>query len=116
MINPPLGEYKLTDFQLNALETWGDDGPLPPELCCGLGISGEAGEVADLIKKEYYHSHPRNREKMLEELGDTLFYLSVTAWYYGYSLEEVARANNAKLSARYPNGFESERSINRNER
>lgn len=113
-IQSKIGEYKLIDYQLNALETWGEDtGWLPPELCCGLGISGEAGEVSDLIKKEYYHGHPRNPEKVLEELGDTLYYLSVAAWYYGYTLEEVARANNEKLSKRYPNGFESERSINR---
>lgn len=115
-IESKLGEYRLTDYQLNALETWGDDGPLPPELCCGLGIAGEAGEVADLIKKEYFHGHPRNHEKVLEELGDTLFYLSTCAWYYGFSLEEVARANNEKLAKRYPNGFEVERSLNRSER
>ena len=113
MIESKIGEYKLTDFQLNALETWGGDGPLPPELCCGLGVAGEAGEVADLVKKEYYHGHPRNYAKMLEELGDTLFYVAVTAHYYGFTLEDVARANNEKLQARYPNGFESERSINR---
>lgn len=106
----------LNDYQRNAFKTWGDDGSLPAELCCGLGLSGEAGEVADLIKKEYYHSHPRNPEKVKEELGDTLFYLSVTAGYYGFTLEEIAVANNQKLAARYPNGFESERSINRNER
>ena len=114
MIRPPIGEYKLIDYQINALETW--SGGNGQELAAGLGIAGEAGEVADLVKKEYFHGHPRDPDKMLKELGDVLYYLSVQAWFYGYTLEEVARANNEKLAARYPNGFETERSLNRSER
>ncbi len=110
-------EVKMNEFQSNARSTWGGDGsPYPQELCCALGVAGEAGEVADLVKKEYFHDHPRNPLKVLEELGDTLFYIAMTAYYYGFTLEEVALENNRKLAARYPNGFESERSINRNER
>lgn len=103
----------LNEFQDNAATTWGENGPLPGELACGLGIAGEAGEVADLIKKEYFHQHTRNHMKVLEELGDTLFYLAMTAKYYGWTLEEVAVHNNVKLLKRYPLGFDPERSINR---
>lgn len=103
----------FSEFQLNAFKTWGEPGALPQELVCGLGIAGEAGEVADLIKKEYFHDHDRNPEKIKEELGDVLFYVAICAWLYGFTLDEVAQANTDKLAARYPNGFESERSKNR---
>lgn len=103
------------EFQTECLRTWGGD-PQNNELVCGLGIAGEAGEVADLIKKEYFHGHPRDPEKMKEELGDVLHYLAMCAWSYDWTLEEVAQANIDKLAKRYPNGFEVERSINRSER
>lgn len=72
-----------------------------PEFCAALGIAGEAGEVADLIKKERCHGAPRDSQKMLKELGDVLWYLSVVAAQYGFTLEQVKDANIAKLRARY---------------
>ena len=79
----------------------------------GLGIAGEAGEVADYIKKVLGHGHIFNREKLAKEIGDCLWYCAVLANQIGYSLNEVAQMNADKLQARYPNGFESSRSINR---
>lgn len=84
-----------------------------------LGLCGEAGEVAELAlnlcaaaartgelyKKEKYHGVPALRDKSLKEMGDTLFYLTALADEMGYTLQEVAAANEAKLRARYPNGF-----------
>lgn len=105
---------QMLEFQLQALKTWG--GGNGQEIACGLGITGEAGEVADLIKKEYFHQHPRNPEKIKDELGDVLYYLAMCASLYEWTLDEVAQHNMNKLAARYPNGFESERSINRSER
>lgn len=79
----------------------------------GLGIMGEAGEVGDLIKKEVFHGHEEDREKVKKELGDVLHYLSGLADMYGWSLEEVASANIEKLMKRYPNGFSEEDSKQR---
>lgn len=78
-----------------------------------MGLSGEAGEVTDLIKKELFHGHKEEPEKVLKELGDVLHYLSGLATMYGYTLDEVARTNIKKLSERYADGFSKEASINR---
>lgn len=70
-----------------------------------LGLTGEAGEVAELIKKDRFHGKPHTREQMCSELGDVLWYLNQMAYAYGLTLGEIADANIAKLEARYPDGF-----------
>lgn len=83
-------------------------------LCMGaMGITGEAGEVSDYIKKVLFHSHELNEVKLAEELGDVLWYLTYLSSIIGYDLEEIAEINKKKLRKRYPKGFESQRSINR---
>lgn len=79
----------------------------------GLGIAGEAGEVADQIKKYLHQGHPLDREKLFEELGDVAWYVALGATVLGVSLESVLEGNVAKLMKRYPQGFEAERSVNR---
>lgn len=81
----------------------------------GLGIAGEAGEVADLIKKYVFHGHDIDREDIKKELGDVLWYLSNIAETANISLEEIAIANIEKLKRRYPEGFNKEASVNRSE-
>jgi NTP pyrophosphatase (non-canonical NTP hydrolase) len=76
-------------------------------------LSMKAGAIADIVKKEIGHGHSEDRDKMLKELGDELWYVACLADKYGFSLSEVATANIDKLKARYPSGFDSERSINR---
>ena len=76
----------------------------------GLGIAGEAGEVADYIKKVIHHEHPMDRDKLKKELGDVLWYISFICSTTGIPLEDVATANVAKNLERYPNGFSSEAS------
>lgn len=78
-----------------------------------LGVAGEAGEVADYIKKFVGHGHALDRDKLANELGDVLWYVAVLADEIGYDLGTVAFKNIEKLKARYPSGFSSERSINR---
>jgi NTP pyrophosphatase (non-canonical NTP hydrolase) len=81
----------------------------------GLGLGGEAGECADLVKKHVFHGHDLDREKVVKELGDVMWYVAVMASECGIPLEEVAEKNIAKLKARYPDGFSSEASRNRKE-
>jgi len=81
----------------------------------GLGIAGEAGEVADMIKKWFGHDHPLDDAKLVKELGDVLWYVSTIAKVRGINLETVARLNIEKLRRRYPEGFTTERSLNREE-
>lgn len=99
----------LNQYQVEALRTIGSS-DLP---ILALGVAGEAGEIADIVKKELGHGHPRDAEKMAKEIGDVLWYLAALADEYGYSLAAIATMNIAKLKARYPQGFTVEGSINR---
>jgi NTP pyrophosphatase (non-canonical NTP hydrolase) len=74
-------------------------------LIWGLGLAGEAGEVADLLKKTHGHGKPYDADKMLKELGDVLWYLANLADAHGFTLSQVAQTNVDKLRARHPNGF-----------
>lgn len=80
-----------------------------------MGLSGEAGEVTDYIKKVVFHSHDLSKEKIAEELGDVLWYVTYTASLLGYSLEDIALKNIEKVHKRYPEGWDPERSKNREE-
>jgi NTP pyrophosphatase (non-canonical NTP hydrolase) len=81
-----------------------------------LGLNGEAGEVADMLKKGMFHGHEMNRHEIAKELGDVLWYVSLLAHLLDFSLDEIATMNVQKLMARYPNGFDKERSVNRDKR
>lgn len=78
-----------------------------------LGLCGEAGELAELVKKNVHHEHDVERDKMVKEIGDVLHYLAGVATYYDITLEEAATMNLIKLQERYPKGFSPEDSIKR---
>lgn len=78
-----------------------------------LGLAGEAGEVADLVKKGVFHQHGLDRERLIKELGDVLWYTAALATKLGVSLSEVMERNIAKLAARYPDGYSPEASRKR---
>ncbi len=80
-----------------------------------LGLAGEAGEVCDVLKKYLYQGHELDRAKMALELGDVLWYVVETAAGLDLTLEDIARMNIEKLKRRYPEGFDAERSVNRDE-
>jgi len=75
-----------------------------------LGLAGEAGEVADLVKKGIFHQQGLDHAKLKKELGDVLWYLSALCDNLGYTLAEVMQTNITKLEARYPDGFSPDRS------
>lgn len=80
-----------------------------------LGLCGEAGECADLVKKCVFQGKVLDKEHLAKELGDVAWYLAVSAESLGYDLETVLRRNIEKLEARYPNGFEVQKSEHRAE-
>ena len=78
-----------------------------------LGLCGESGELADLIKKTNYQGHKMDIEHVAKELGDICWYIAETATAIGYDLETIMKMNIDKLRKRYPEGFDTERSQNR---
>lgn len=83
----------------------------------GLGLAGEAGECADLIKKHLCHGHALDVDKLSNEIGDVLWYAAFAANLLGKNLSTIAAENIKKLNARYPDGaFSTEASINRKDK
>lgn len=78
-----------------------------------MGLNGESGEAMDILKKALFQGHKLDREHLARELGDVAWYLVLAADSIGYSLEDVCRMNIEKLQGRYPDGFDSEKSIHR---
>ena len=80
-----------------------------------MGLCGESGEAIDLVKKHLHQGHELDREKLIKELGDIAWYLAEAAYALDTPLDTVLEQNIAKLKARYPEGFETEKSMNRQE-
>lgn len=78
-----------------------------------LGATGEAGEIADHIKKVVYHGHELDIDYVVKECGDVLWYISDILNRLDVKLSRSAGVNIAKLKARYPEGFDEQKSINR---
>lgn len=72
---------------------------------CALGIVGEAGEVAELVKKQFAYGKDFSHTEMDGELGDVLFYLVAMMQQCGTSMEAIMQKNVAKLQQRYPKGY-----------
>lgn len=104
----------LNEYQELAMRTAGPSANDADSLILSaLGLCGESGEFADAIKKNRYHGHPIPIAKLVEELGDILWYVSRATAAMGFDMEWIATRNINKLKARYPEGFSSERSIDR---
>ena len=108
---------KINEYQELALRTHNENlGQVQAFANYALGLNGEAGEVADHIKKGIFHGHEMNRHELAKELGDCLWYVANLANLAGFSLEQIATMNIDKLMKRYPNGFDKERSVNRDDK
>ena len=81
-----------------------------------MGLCGESGEAIDIVKKWLAQGHELDKEKLAKELGDIAWYLAETATALDLKLEDIFETNIEKLKKRYPEGFDSQRSIHREER
>lgn len=110
-------EKKKTSFQEYqklALRTMSKPAKENPLLNAALGLSGETGEVADLIKKSMFQGHELDKEHLKEELGDVLWYLAEACEGLNTTLEDIALMNIQKLEKRFPDhSFDKEKSIHR---
>ena len=106
-----------TPFIDRLMELREEDFPTERLLTAAVGMSAEAGEFTEIIKKIIFQGKPVNQENLFHlkrELGDIMWYVSQACLGLDISLEEVIQMNFEKLSARYPEGaFSIERSENR---
>lgn len=108
--------FEPKNYQVLAMRTATDDVLMSQYRClenAALGLCGESGEFADIIKKVHFQGHELNEEHLAKELGDILWYIALACEGMGWSLEYIMKLNIDKLSERYPVKFDSERSIHR---
>ncbi len=80
-----------------------------------MGLCGESGEAIDIVKKHLHQGHDLDKEKLIKELGDIAWYLAEAAYALDTDLDAVFEGNIEKLKSRYPEGFDTEKSIHRDE-
>ena len=80
-----------------------------------MGLCGEAGEAIDIVKKHLAQGHELDKEHLAKELGDIAWYLAEAAQALDTDLDAIFEGNIAKLKARYPEGFDTQRSVCREE-
>ena len=103
---------KINEYQELAMTT------LNPELSkrdvlinSVMGLCGESGEAIDIVKKWMAQGHELDKEHLAKELGDVAWYLAEAATALDISLEDIFQANIDKLKMRYPDGFETKKSL-----
>lgn len=108
----------LKEYIKNANKTIQKDTPIEKRLMQGsIGMTGESAEVMDLVKKVVFQGHEMTEEKhdkIIEEIGDVMWYANLLIQTLDTRWEEVLKKNNDKLLKRYPKGeFNSKDSIER---
>ena len=103
----------FNDYQKLAMRTARDTAPDRLLLNGVMGLCGEAGECIDIVKKHLFQGHELDKEKLIDEASDCLWYIASLAESLGITMESIAIHNVEKLKKRYPSGFSAEDSINR---
>ncbi len=106
----------INEYQKLAMTTLNPDLDKKDVLINGvMGLCGESGEVIDIVKKHLAQGHELDKEKIIKELGDVAWYMAEIATVLDVELEDVFVQNIEKLKRRYPEGFSTEKSVNRTE-
>lgn len=101
------------EYQREAARTIGEDlMPFEVESHALHGMSAEIGEIHSLYQK-VYQGHEMDTEHLKKEMGDLLWFIAEHCTANDWSLSEIAQMNIDKLKARYPDGFDAQRSLNR---
>ena len=104
----------VNEYQKLVMKTLNPDLDKKDVLINGvMGLCGESGEAIDIVKKWLAQGHELDKEHLAKELGDIAWYLAETATALVLSLSDIFEANIEKLKKRYPEGFDSEKSVNR---
>lgn len=113
--NDGLATSRLLDFMGDKTDDcWNDE-----EISTGgvlnasLGLSGEVGELNDMIKKWIFHEKELDTTHIKKEIGDICWYIAMMCESFGFDMDEVLQMNIEKLKARYPEGFSTVLANNR---
>ncbi|WP_372654288.1 nucleoside triphosphate pyrophosphohydrolase family protein [Halobacteriovorax sp.] len=82
-------------------------------LHAGIGLSTEAGEFLDALKKHIFYGKELDRVNLAEEMGDLFWYLAIVSDELGVEMSDVMERNIEKLKARYGEKFSEEKAENR---
>ena len=104
----------LNEYQQLAARTISSENPLIMEYHALHGMVAELGELHGIYQKAF-QGHNDSEEHTVKELGDILWMLAEYATAHGWTLENIAQQNIEKLKARYPDGFDPQRSLHREE-
>lgn len=105
----------VKEYQVLATRTMSNDLDTQSTILHALhGMAGEVGEIHSIYQKEY-QGHPINEDELIKEVGDLLWFIAEFCSVQQISLEHVMRENIEKLKKRYPEGFDTKRSIHREE-
>lgn len=106
---------RINEYQELARRTQREDLKPAERLQHALyGLASEVGEIHAIYQKKY-QGHAVRTEKVIDEVGDLLWFAGELCDCLGVKMEYVCEANIAKLRKRYPQGFDAERSMNRDE-
>ena len=97
---------KTSDFVNDGIDVGG-------VLNACLGLSGEVGELNDMVKKVIFHEKELDEIHLMKELGDVMWYVAMFCSSMGWNLDEILQMNIEKLKNRYPEGFDVNRANNR---
>lgn len=78
-----------------------------------IGITTEAGELLDAVKKYIFYGRELDVVNIKEEIGDLMYYSALLADEFGFNLNLILQNNIEKLRARYPEKFTEDSAINR---
>ena len=101
----------INEYQVLAMTTLNPELSKKDVLINGvMGLCGEAGEAIDIVKKHLHQGHALDKAALAKELGDIAWYLAEAATALDMPLGDILQGNIDKLKARYPEGFEADRS------
>ena len=95
----------LDDYQSQAMRTAAPASKNMHRIHAALGLTGEAGEFADSVKKATIYRQPLDVNNLREEIGDILWYCALAAHSIDANLAAIAAENIAKLARRYPEHY-----------
>ena len=105
---------EVTDSDLKHYEISGERlKELAKVMHYGIGLSTEANEILDALKKHFQYGKPLDTVNIKEEISDCLWFISGLLRHYNWTFEEVMETNINKLKARYGTKFSEAAALNR---